>query len=108
MVPSGATTGHISVTTPIETAASAANFTVSVPPQITGFSPSIGPVGTIVTITGVGFTGATSVSFNGKAAKLTVNSDTQITATVPKGATTGPISVTTAVGTATSSDFTVQ
>ncbi len=80
-------------------------------PSITGFSPPSGPVGTTVTITGSGFTGANDVQFNGASVgtgNFAVNSDTQITATVPAGATTGPISVITPGGTATSSDsFTV-
>jgi hypothetical protein len=93
------------------TGTSASDFTVTVPalPEITAFTPSSGPVGTSVTITGTNFTGTTAVEFNGTAAvTFTVDSDTQITATVPAGATTGPISVTNADGTGTSaSDFTV-
>jgi uncharacterized repeat protein (TIGR03803 family) len=100
-VPSGAKTGKITVTTPGGTAASATNFLVI--PQITSFSPHSGPVGTVVTITGVSLTQTTSVTFNGVAAtSVTVNSDTQVTATVPTGATTGKIAVTTPGGTATS------
>jgi hypothetical protein len=77
-------------------------------PTITGFTPTSGAVGTSVTITGTGFTGATAVSFNGTSASFTVNSGRQIVATVPSGATTGPISVTTPGGTGTSSaSFTV-
>jgi DNA/RNA endonuclease G (NUC1) len=109
-VPTGATTGPISVTTANGTGTSSTNFTVTAPaPSITSFSPTSGPVGTNVVITGSAFTGATAVKFNGTAAtSFTVNSDTQITATVPTGATTGPISVTTSAGTGTSStSFTV-
>ena len=109
-VPTGATTGPISVTTSAGTGTSSTNFTVTAPaPSITSFSPTSGPVGTNVVITGSAFTGATAVKFNGTAAtSFTVNSDTQITATVPTGATTGPISVTTSAGTGTSStSFTV-
>src|SRR5207245_888495 len=107
-VPGGATTGPISVTTSAGTATGASNFTVIPPPTITSFSPTSGPVGTSVTITGANFTGVTSVSINGTAASFTVNSSTSITATLPGGATTGPISVTTSGGTATSaSNFTV-
>jgi hypothetical protein len=50
-----------------------------------------GPVGTSVTITGTGFTGATAVTFNGTPASFTVDLSTQITAKVPAGATDGPI-----------------
>jgi uncharacterized protein (TIGR03437 family) len=76
--------------------------TFKVIPVIAGFSPSSGPVGTQVTITGSGFTGATAVRFGGVKATFTVNSGTQITATVPNGATTGKIDVTTAGGKVTS------
>jgi kumamolisin len=86
----------------------AAGGTVSNPPTISSFSPTSGPVGTSVTITGTNFTGATAVKFNGTSASYTVGSATSITATVPTGATTGAISVTTSAGTATSaSSFTV-
>jgi hypothetical protein len=78
-------------------------------PVINGFSPTSGPVGTLVTINGSGFTGVTDVRFfNGVSANYTFVSDTQITATVPSGATTGPISVTAGGLTGTSSsNFTV-
>ena len=55
-------------------------------PTVSGISPSSGPAtgGTIVTITGSGFTGVPEVDFGGvKATSYTVNSDTQITATAP-------------------------
>jgi RHS repeat-associated protein len=105
-VPPGATTGPISVTAPGGTGTSTSNFTVS--PWITSFSPTSGPVGTVVTITGANFTGATTVKFKNKSAAFTVNSATQITATVPSGATTGKISVTTPAGTGSSAgNFTV-
>jgi hypothetical protein len=83
------------------------NWNESTVPVINAFSPSSGPPGTQVIITGANFTGATAVTFNGTAASLAVNSSTQITATVPSGATTGPITVTTSDGPATSaSNFT--
>ena len=82
--------------------------TVPAPPTVSGFTPTSGPVGSSVTITGSGFTGATSVTFNGTSTAFTFNSDTQVTATVPSGATNGPIAVTTPNGTGTSStSFTV-
>jgi hypothetical protein len=86
------------------------NVPFRVIPQITSFSPTSGPVGTSVVITGESFKGATSVTFGGvKAPSFTVNSYTQITATVPTGAKTGKIGVTTPGGTATSAGtFTVN
>ena len=57
-----------------------------VTPTITGISPTSGTTngGTLVTITGYGFTGTTAVSFNGVAATgLTVVSDTHITVYTP-------------------------
>jgi IPT/TIG domain len=112
VVPSGATTGKISVDTGVGTApSSATDFTVAAAcATITGFTPTSGPVGTVVTITGTGFTGATAVSFNNvNATSFTVNSATQITATVPTGATTGKIRVTVGGGTvASTADFVVS
>jgi len=106
-VPAGALTGLISVTTPGGTLNSKAPFLVT--PQLTSFSPTSGPVGTAVTITGVSLTQASKVTFNGKQAVFTVNSDTQITATVPTGATTGKIKIITPGGSATSTtSFTVN
>jgi hypothetical protein len=62
-----------------------------------------------VTLTGVRFTGTTSVKFNGVSAVFSVDTDNQITATVPADGTTGKISVTTPGGTAqTSKDFKVK
>ena len=109
IVPTGATTGKIAVTTLGGTATSTADFTIIPPPTISGFSPTSGPAGTSVTISGTAFNGATAVTFNGvNAASFTVNSATQITALVPAGATTGKLAVTTPGGTATSAaDFTV-
>ncbi len=109
-VPAGATTGKLSVTTPDGTAASTIDFNVIPTPDITGFAPPSGPVGTLVTISGANFTDTTAVAFNGTdQPTFTVNPDgSQISAAVPAGATTGKLSVTTSGGTATSAtDFTV-
>ena len=107
VVPTSGITGSVVVTTPGGTLTSKQSFKVV--PVITSFSPPSGPVGTPVTITGSGFTGATKVSFGGKNATVfTVNSGTQITVTVPSGAVTGKIKVTTTGGLATSTGtFTV-
>jgi hypothetical protein len=110
IVPTGATTGLITVTDSGGTATSATSFTVGpAATSITSFTPTSGPVGTSVVITGTGFVTVTSVKFNGIAAVAPVtNSATQITAIVPAGATTGPITVVDSGGTATSAtSFTV-
>jgi len=99
-VPPTATTGAIRVVTPDGTA-TISSFTVLA--KVGSFSPMNGGPGTIVTISGSGFVGATGVQFNGfPAASFTLDSPTQITAVVPAGATTGPVTVTTADGSATS------
>jgi len=68
-------------------------------PYITSFTPSSGPSGTTVTITGNYFTGATAVRFGGVAAtSYTINSPTEITAQLSSGAT-GQVTVTTSYGT---------
>ena len=79
------------------------------PPVVTSFMPTSGTVGTVVTIAGTDFTGATAVIFDADAAiTFSVDSDIQITATVPAGATTGLIQVTTPAGSGSSATpFTV-
>jgi hypothetical protein len=78
-------------------------------PVVTAFAPSAAAPGASVVLTGTGFTGSTSVAFNGvNQPNFAINSDTQITTTVPGAATTGLISVTNPLGTgASSADFTV-
>jgi uncharacterized protein YjdB len=68
------------------------------PPTLTGFSPSGGPVGSSVTLTGTNLDSTTRVAFNGIPAAFAVRSSIELTATVPIGATTGPIIVTTPSG----------
>ena len=58
-----------------------------------------GKVGATVEILGQGFTGTSSVAFNGSAGSFVVHSDTYLTATVPQGATTGFVTVATPGGT---------
>ena len=84
-------TGPESINSNSSTVTVSSNLGASSPASITSISPSSGPPagGTVVTITGVNFTGVTGssgVSFGGVAASAyTVNSDTSITATVPAG-----------------------
>jgi hypothetical protein len=89
IVPSGAMTGKIAVTNSSGTGFSANDFIVIVAPSILSFAPMSGLVGTEVTVTGSGFSGATQVDFNGlPASSFAVDSDSQIRADVPNGART--------------------
>lgn len=97
-VPAGAVNGPIRVTTPGGTAiATDPVFTVqsSAPPANLSFAPTSGGPATEVTISGVNFTGTTSVTFNKiPAAPYTVLSDTKIVAYIPADASSGPVAVT--------------
>jgi hypothetical protein len=92
-VPSGATTGFVTVTTSGGTLKSDKKFQVR--PQVLSFSPASGAVGTAVVITGVSLGGATQVTFDGVETPFTQDSDTHVTATVPSAAGTGHVGVTT-------------
>jgi len=71
-------------------------FTFVVRPIITSISPTEGPLagGTPVTITGSGFSGATSVDFGGILAYGVPTSDTSITVTAPAGETAEAVDLT--------------
>jgi hypothetical protein len=64
--------------------------------------PTSGKVGAEIIILGTNLTGATAVSFHGRAAKFKVVSKSEITAEVPNGATTGKVKVKTPQGTVVS------
>ncbi len=115
-VPSGATTGVITVTVNSKTAISASDFTVttasSTAPAIISFTPTSGATGATVVIAGTNFSTAlanNTVTINGAAAAVTAATTTQLTVTVPTGATaTGKVTVTVNSNVATSTaDFTV-
>ena len=66
-------------------------------PTVSSVSPSSGPAsgGNVVTVTGSGFTGATSVSFGTtSAAAITIVNDTTINAVVPRGTSGTTVDVT--------------
>jgi hypothetical protein len=110
LVPDAAVSGKITVVTSVGDVVSAGTFEVTTPPAITAFNPTWGKPGTEVTISGQGFTGATSVRFGDMiASSFTVDSDTQIRAIVPPDAVTGKVTVMTGNGTASSAaSFTVS
>jgi YD repeat-containing protein len=74
-------------------------------PALFAFSPSSGPAGTQVTISGSNFSSNSAqdtVSFHGTSAAIISASATQLVATVPSGATSGTITVTSPAGSVTS------
>ena len=109
VVPAGATTGPITVTTPSGSAASTTNFQVLQDLAITGFSPTIGAPGTAVQINGTNFDPAPAnnqLKFNIATASVTAATSSTLNTTVPANATSGRISLTTPAGSAsTTADF---
>ena len=90
-------------------AAAASPGAAAVPaPTIASFTPDRGLEGSVVTLAGSGFSGATRVALGRAAVAFDVVSDAQITLTVPGGARSGQISVSTPGGSAWSAkSFTV-
>lgn len=99
VVPTNAVNGRIQVVTPAGVVSSVGVFAVR--PRIISFSPTVGNVGTNVTLQGGGLQGATEVTFNGVRSSFTVRNSQTIDAVVPNGATTGPLRVVTPNGTNT-------
>lgn len=64
-------------------------------PAISDVHPNFGPLagGTVVTITGMNFTGTTQVLFGSQPVGFTVNSDTSITVTSPPAQDVGPVDI---------------
>ncbi len=113
-VPTGATTGPISVTVGSTSAMTGAPFTVTTSgvlgaPTITSFTPTIGIPGTAVTINGTNFDPALAndkVTFNAHLTTTTSATSTSIGATVPTATGSGKVSVATPLGQVISSgDF---
>jgi hypothetical protein len=97
-VPGGATTGAVRVTVNgiVSNNGYGSLFTVGTPPNVLYTTPSMGPVGTVVTVFGQNFgatQGTSTVSFNGTVATPSSWSNTQIVVPVPANALTGSIIV---------------
>jgi hypothetical protein len=111
LVPAGATSGPVVVTVAGMTSNSVGFTVTPPPPSITSLSPTSGPVGTSVTLTGTNFgsgQGASTVTFNGTPAGTANNwSATSITVPVPAGATSGLVVVTVGGMTSNGVAFTV-
>lgn len=105
-VPSGATTGSISVTVGANTATSSTSFTVgSGAPTLSSFSPAVANYGATVTLTGTNYDTTpinNRVAFTAAMGAVATASSTSITVPVPSTAQTGPISVSTINGKSTS------
>ncbi|TCO55791.1 RHS repeat-associated core domain-containing protein [Actinocrispum wychmicini] len=107
-VPSGASSGTVTVATSGGTTTSQQAFTVdpaAVAPTVTGVSPVVAAAGTDVTVTGTGFDptpGNNNVAFGHTRARVKAATPTALTVTVPDSAGAGPVSVATAVGVASS------
>lgn len=104
-VPSGATSGPISVTVSGKTVTSAGSFTVDdtgVPPQITAVSPSVINIGSTVTVTGAQLypiTDGTTVSVGGTGVTPSAQSQSQLQIAPTSG---GLVTVQTPFGQSTS------
>ena len=94
VTPAGTSTVHTTVTTGSGTSStsSADQFTYY-PPSVTGISPSTGPAGQVVIVSGHYFTSGMTVMFGAtNASSQTFNSSAQFTATAPSG--TGTVDIT--------------
>jgi len=107
-VPSGATTGTISITTPAGTFTTSSSFTVTTSmgaPTITSFTPAVATPGTSISISGTNFSSTTAndqLKFNIARQFASSATSTSVSATTPVAAS-GHIQVTTPAGTAVSS-----
>jgi gliding motility-associated-like protein len=73
------------------------SFSVPIPPVITSFTPTSGPIGSVVAIAGTNFSATAAnniVWFGAVQTTVTAASATELTVTVPTGATYQPITVT--------------
>jgi len=107
-IPTGATTGTISVTSPAGTATTSSSFTITTSnglPTITSFTPPIATPGTPVSIVGTNFDSVAAndgitVNLN-KTFATSPATSTNISTSIPGILTTGHITVTTTFGAST-------
>lgn len=95
ITPSGHGPVPVSVTTPGGTGV-VGTFYYLPPPSFRLVPPPAGPLagGNTVTLTGLGLSTTSQVSFGTQAARFTVDSDGQLTAIVPSALSAGPVAVT--------------
>jgi YD repeat-containing protein len=111
-VPPSATSGAISVTSPLGSANGPYPFTVlsaAGPPTISGFSPAIGVAGTSIVVNGSNFSAVPADDYtrvNITSTTVSAATTTAVTTLLPLAVGSGPITVTTPSGSAVSSaDF---
>ncbi len=112
-VPTGATTGPISITVGLASATSTTSFSVTTSatqgaPTITSFTPTIGMLGTPITINGANFEATPAdnwVHFNTALADVASATTSVLTTAVPPWTGSGHIAVTTSRGQATASNY---
>lgn len=110
-IPQGATAGPIKVTTGSSAATAPGVFTIisnAAPPTISGFSPTMGTAGSVVTISGSNFQPlavANKVLINGIAAPVVSSSASTLSVEVPPGVGSGHLEILTPYGSATSSGY---
>jgi choice-of-anchor B domain-containing protein len=113
VVPAGATSGKIRITTAAGIAESATDFVVErlplLLPVIDSFTPAAGVIGAPVTVSGRNFIEVVAVRFNNVAAPdFAVEADGQLRVVVPDAATSGKITIENRNGIGSSEeDFTV-
>ena len=91
IVPNGARSGKITVSTSTGSVVSAAKFTPTL--SVASFTPASAAAGKVVTIKGVGFNHQSTVSFDGRAATVTSASAKKLKVRVPAGVEAGLIAV---------------
>lgn len=102
VIPSNASSGQIEITTPGGTFLSTNTFAIL--PKIYSFSPTIGPAGTVVTISGTSLFDVTSVQFGGVGTANFTAGTNQVQVVVPANAASGPLTVVTPYGSDVSSN----
>lgn len=106
-VPPAAQTGPVQVQTPGGQTTTPTNLLIIPAPLITSFSPTRGPVGTAVTLTGRNFGEEglnDTILFGGLAARVLRTTATSAEVVVPRGASTGVVTAAGAGGRGQSSD----
>ena len=93
-----ACSGPVSVRNPAGIDSSTLSFLVM--PVVSGITPTSGPVGTTISVTGSGFFDASAVTLGGIAGSATFTYDdpNQVTVVVANGAVTGAVTLTTTPG----------